>query len=213
MRLKNFHTKVAIILTISIIPIILGFIYVYYYGINFVFFDQWESVVIIDKIINGNFEFSQLFKPVNEHVCFFPYAFMIILVFLTKFSNLAESCTILFLIAISLYIFYLYFKKTFNLKKEFFWFIPIPFLLFSFRHIQSSSFGFNITWFFPFTFSILSFFALFLQSKSKKQIVSNINFGSAIIFATVASFSSIMGLLVWPSGFFQILIPNFLNFK
>ena len=206
MGLKNFHTKVAIILTISIIPIILGLIYIYYYGIKFVFFDQWEFVVIINKIINGNFEFSQLFKPVNEHVCFFPYAFMIILVFLTKFSNLAESCTILFLIAISLLVFYLYFKKTFNFKKIAFWFIPIPFLLFSFRHIQSLSFGFNINWFFPFTFSLLAFFSIFLQKESKKQIVNNINFGSAIIFATIASYSSSTGLLVWPSGFFQILI-------
>jgi len=149
MRLKNFHTKFAIIFTISITPIVLGFIYVYYYGIKFVFFDEWEIVVTIDKIVNGTLNFSDLIKSNNEHIIFFPRIFMVCLAFLTKFNNLAESCTILFLIAISLLVFYLYFKKTFNFKKIAFWFIPIPFLLFSFRHIQSSSFGFNINLVFP----------------------------------------------------------------
>jgi len=195
-------------IAIYFIPIILSFAFVLYYGVNVIVNDEWEIVVTVDKIINGTCSFSHLTRPHNEHIIFFPQLFMLLLVFLTKFNNIAEMCSVLFLLMISLFVFYQYFRKIFVFSKNLLWFIPVPFLIFSLRQNGNMLNGFQVTFLFAFTFSLLAFYFIFLLGESKSRKSSIIRFSLGAICGTVAAYSSSMGLLVWIAGFLQLLLSS-----
>ncbi|GAJ19000.1 unnamed protein product [marine sediment metagenome] len=108
-KLGNFQKINIVVILICLLPIIVSIIYVFYFGVNVTFGDQWETVVIIDKITSGNFKFSDLLLPHNEHIIFFPHIFILLLGFITKFNNLVEMFIIIFLLVVSFLIFCLYF--------------------------------------------------------------------------------------------------------
>ncbi|NQT66645.1 MAG: hypothetical protein HQ569_03595 [Actinobacteria bacterium] len=205
-KTNNFKKINFIVLIICLLPIIFSFIYVFYYGVNLVFYDQWNNVVVIDKIINGTFHFSDLLKPHNEHIIFFPNIFVLLIAFLTKYNTIVEMYIIIFLLIISFYIFYLYFKKKFNSKKASLWFIAIPFLIFSLKQNENMLWGWQIIFLFPLVFSLITFYLIFILAERKNLKINITIFISSIVCGTIASFSSMMGILVWPSGFFQLLL-------
>ena len=180
-----------------------------FYGVNVAFFDQWDLVVVsLDKISNGTFNLSDIFTLYYEHILFFPHIFMILLSLLTRFNNIAEMFTILFLLIVSLSVFYLYFRKTFSHKKVFFLFIPIPFLMFSLRQYANMLFGFQITFLFMLSSSLFAFYLLFSFIENKRKVIYVISFVGAVICGTIASYSSSMGLFVWIVGLLQLLISQ-----
>ena len=205
-KLRELKKRNILFIAIYFLPIILSFVFVLYYGVNVIVNDEWEIVVNIDKIIKGTCDFSHLARPHNEHIIFFPQIFMILLAFLTRYNNMAEMCSVLFLLMISLFVFYQYFKKTFGFGKNLFWFIPVPFLIFSLRQNGNMLNGFQVTFLFAFTFSLLTFYFIFLLGESKNRKSSILRFSLAVICGTVAAYSSSMGLLVWIAGFLQLLI-------
>lgn len=204
MKLNN-KRNIAILI-ISLIPVVLAYFYVLYFGVNVIVNDEWEIVATIDKIFSGNCSFNHLIQPHNEHIIFFPQIFMILLAILSKFNNLVESYTILFLLVTALFIYYLYFKKSFSLRKVGFGFIPIPFLVFNLRQHGNMLNGFQLTFIFALMFSLLAFYFIFILSQSKRLIIKNTSFIAATICATIAAYSSSMGMFVWIAGLIQILI-------
>ena len=59
---KNFNKlKIIFFILLCLSPIVFAFIYVFKFGVNVVYCDQWETVVILKNIINGTFKLSDLF--------------------------------------------------------------------------------------------------------------------------------------------------------
>ena len=205
---RGYHKLNVIVLLVCITPIILSFLYIFIYGVNVVFWDQWETVVIFDKIVNSTFNLTDLLIPHNEHIIFFPHIFIILIAFLVKYNNIVEMCVVLILLFSILLIIFFYFKKKYRSKFEFFLFIPIPFLIFSLRQYENMLWGWQITFIFPLFFCIITFY--FINNLSETgNIKSNIiSFVSAIFLGTIATYSSMMGILIWPVVFFQMLISS-----
>ena len=209
---KNFNKlKITFFILLCISPIVFAFIYVFKFGVNVVYYDQWETVVILKNIINGTFKLSDLFYPHNEHIIFFPHLLILLLAYVTKYNNVAEMYVIEIIFLFCLLIFFLYFRKKYKSASSLFWFLPIPFLIFNLRQYENMLWGWQITFLFPLLFSLISFYSIDKSGQSLIRKNSNINFTVALLCGTVASYSSAMGVLVWPAGLLQISILKFTN--
>jgi hypothetical protein len=177
--------------------------------VNVPYWDQWEFISLFEKMNNGTLTFQDLFSQHNEHRIFFPKIIMLIIAFLTGYNNKYETYFIEFLLFINLAISFLVIKKSFNIKSIPYWFVPIPFLIFTLNQYENMLWGFQIGFVMVQTISLTTFYFIFMLAKTEDRKFKYFYFISSIISGIIASFSSIMGLVIWPSGILQFLISPF----
>jgi len=184
-------------------PPLICLIFIIQFGTNVCFWDQWEIVPLFDKFYTGQLSLSDLLAPHNEHIIFFPRIIMLFIGVITHYNNVAEmlfSWTLLVLICLLLYkIFTVNFGHSKNALIQF---IPVVWFVFSLRQFGNLLWGFQIAWF------LISFFVLLTLYFIGKSKTIDICFGAAITSGIIASFCSIQGLLVWPTGIFYIIFST-----
>jgi len=209
--LNNFQrlitNQIRLISTLLfVVPIIMGFFYVYLFGINVVYWDHWWMIPLFDAFYQNKLSINNLFAYNNEHPMFFPKSVMLFLGTATHFNNIVEMYIIQLLLLISLMTIMLAIKRQFTFTKLYYWFIPIPYIIFSFREHQNILWGFQIGFLMAYTFGILAFYLLSVISNYENKIATISLLICGIISAFISSFSSAMGLFVWPAGLVQIAI-------
>lgn len=188
-----------------LLPFGISLFYVHLFGVNVFFSDEWELVGYLRRFHAGTLGVVDLFEHHNEHVYFFPWIVMLLLGTLTEYNTiplmyLVQIC-LLFTSIILLLAFGSTVRKTSPLMVLF---VPIPLLVFSFRQYENMLWGNQITFAFAQMFSVLTLFLLqALQTESSKRAVF---FPVALVSATIASFSAVQGLLVWPAGLLQLFL-------
>ena len=78
------------ILLILILPLIIEVFYIRSFGVNVVYWDQWELVPLLDKLYDSSLTFDDLFAQHNEHRIFFPRIIMLGLAYMTQYNTIAE---------------------------------------------------------------------------------------------------------------------------
>ncbi len=181
----------------------LGLIYVYSFGVNVPWLDQWEVVTLLDKHSSGSLQLADLLRQHNEHRTLFPNTAMLILALVTGYNTVAEMYLIaLVFLLTALVMTSCYWDETVQ-PQDLAFFCFIPLLIFSFKQFGNTLWGFQITFAFVQLFAVLAFYFLGrLASRSDRRGV----FLAAVSSGGVASFSSIHGLIVWPVGLIQILL-------
>ena len=81
-------------------------------------------------------------------------------------------------------------------------FIPVSLLIFSFRQFEAVLGWFNCQWYLL-AFGVVAALCLLEKSKSTDRW-----FGLSLLSAILASFSMLLGLLVWPAGLLQLLLAS-----
>ena len=186
-----------------LLPAVLALLYVRAFGVSVVHHDAWEMVPLFDKWSSGTLGVSDLYRQHNEHRMFFPKGVELLLGSVTNYDNITEMYLIQVCFHVTLVILLLAFRDNDTNKPWLILFVPISLLIFSFRQYENMLFGFQINFAFTQTFSMLAFFLLHvLGHKSFKKPV----FLAALGSATIASFSTIQGLFVWPVGLLQLFI-------
>ena len=71
------------------IPAALPYLYVRAFGVNVVFADAWDMVLVFRKFFSGRLTFADLYAQHNEHRMFFPKGAEP-LGLLTRYNNVAE---------------------------------------------------------------------------------------------------------------------------
>ena len=183
------------------LPAALGFFYVWRFGVDVPVNDTWTLVPLFDKLSSGTLGVADLWAQHYEHRMFFPRIAILLVGTLAAFNNVAimyftEVCFLATLI-----ILLLAFRRT--VRANLLFFLPIPFLVFSWGQFWNMFQAFQLTFVFPQVFSVLTFYLLYLWGYGRYKKPA---FAGAVGSATVASFSSAHGLLVWPIGFLQLLI-------
>src|SRR5215210_4949632 len=84
-------------------------------------------------------------------------------------------------------------------------FVPVALLIFSFRQYENMLFGFQISFAFTQTFGVLALYLLYSSSRDNFRAYV---FVAALGSATIASFSTAQGLLVWPAGLLGLLLGS-----
>ncbi len=195
-----------------LLPVALGFLFVYLCGVNVVFWDQWGIAALFDKWFPGEISMSDLllqsFGGQNPrlHNIFFPRIVMLLLGTITKYNNLVEMYLIQTCFLVTLGCLVLVFKDSIRPRLALFGpilFLPIPFLVFSLRQHQNMLWGFQLTFAFAQTFSVLAFYFLHVSGRTRFVKAS---FLAAVVSGTVATFSALPGIFVWPAGLLQLIL-------
>lgn len=193
-------------------PIVGGFLFVYLFGTNVVFWDEWVLIPLLEKFASGILEFYDVFSMHNEHRMFFPRLAQLGVVAVTRdYNSVSFMYLILTCLLMTLAILYLQLKRQLAFERLPIWFLPIPFLVFNWRQWENLLSGFQITFVMPLLFSVLSLY--FLDSHAAFQSDRSVKrrdwpFVLAILFAIIASFSMSMGLFVWIAGIVRLLFAE-----
>jgi len=134
---------------------------------------------------------------------FFPKGVEFLLAGATKYDNVVEMYLIQVCLLVTLVILFLAFRDTVRASAWPLLFVPISLLVFSFRQYENMLWGFQISFAFTQTFGVLTLFLLYLLERNRFKRSA---FTAALGSATVATFSAVQGLLVWPVGLLQLLV-------
>ena len=184
-----------------VVPAALPFLYVRAFGVNVVFADAWDMVLVFRKWSSGRLAFADLYAQHNEHRMFFPKGAELLLGMLTRYNNVAEMYLIVSCFLVTAAVLLLAFRREIGLPLIFF--VPVALLIFSFRQYENMLFGFQINFAFTQTFGVLALYLLYAASSNDTKRLA---FVAALGSATVASFSTAQGLLVWPAGLLGLLL-------
>lgn len=200
-RASSIVTLVSVFLVIT--PPILFLYYVGSFGVNVIFWDDWEKVNFVRKILGGTLSFSDLYVQHNEHRMPFPNLFMATIEILTQYNMVAVMLfSWIFLCLTGLLVFHIYRRNSIanSYPKLLLTFLPVLLLLFSFRQWES------ILWAITFQIYLMMFLVVATFFLLERSVRIDIWFALGLVSAILASFSFFAGLAVWPVGLFQIAV-------
>lgn len=196
------NTRVLTTVTLGlvlILPVFMSFNFIFRFGVNSPFWDDWDFTPIIVAFENGRFIFNALFTPHNEHLLIFPKVLILIVSHLTHFNTKAQMYCGWFLMLMGMILIFVNHLRVFGKSYlSCLSFAPIAFLLFTLRQYENLLWGWQIPIF-------LSVFAFMVSVFWLDQAFSARTVISAISAAIVSTFSFGAGLAVWPAGLFVIL--------
>lgn len=190
-------TKVTLGLVL-ILPLYLSFNFIFRFGVNSPFWDEWDFIPIIVAFENGRLTLDSLLTPHNEHVLIFPKLLILTVSHLTHFNTVAQMYCGWFLMFLGTIAILFNHLRVFG-RSYLSWlsFAPIAFLLFTLRQYENLLWGWQVQIF-------LSVFAFMVSAYWLDQAFSARTVISAISAAIVSTFSFGAGLAVWPAGLLLI---------
>lgn len=191
----------ALLYGLIFVPAAFGFLFVHLFAVNTLVSDDWDLVENFRELYAGTLTLGDIFAFHNVHRIFFPRLVMLSLGYITEYNTISFMYVTAVCFLITLVVFLLVFRS--NVRASLIFFLPIAFLVFSPAQYTNMLQGFNMNHPFSQAFSILAFFLIFLYGRGR---FGRLAFAGAIGSATVAAFSSLQGLIVWPAGLLQLLI-------
>ena len=181
------------------IPVVSYLWMIHAYGVNIIYLDQWDDVILIGHAYSGTLHVSMLWSQHYENRIFFPNLIVLALAYTTHFNVVTEE----YLSALMLFgatALVICAHKRRSPQRRWIWYCPVAFLLLSLAQAVNGLFGFQMAWYLVLLMVAL---ALFLLDQEPQRWLF---VGGAIAAAVVASFSSLQGLLVWPAGLLLIYL-------
>src|SRR5215212_5949132 len=103
-----------------LIPAALPYLHVHAFGVNVVFADAWDMVLVFRKWFSGRLAFADLYAQHVEHRMFFPRGVELLLGSLTRYNNVAEMYLIVSCFLITAAVLLLAFRREIGLPLIFF---------------------------------------------------------------------------------------------
>lgn len=174
-------------------PSFLTLLFIIRYGVNVIVWDEIDLIPLVKAFFEGGPWLSYLILPHNEHLIVFPSLVILANALLTSWNVVWEMLTGWFLINVSLVVLWRLLKET---VPESTWLIvPVSWLLFLFEQSGNYVSGFSpLAWYLTTSFFLLSIYFLWHAPRG------SVHFLIALLFAFLGSFSSILGMIIWPVG-------------
>ena len=192
----NRRITILILFLSCIIPAILYLVYLFKFGVDIPFLDQWLFAPMLKAFYSGENWLQYLFEQHNEHRIVVPRLIFLFLAKLTDWNTFGEMVTSFLVCLLNFGLIWLILKQT-NIKSKLI-LIPLSWIIFTLGQWQNIIWGWELAWYLA-VFGILS--AVLYLSKTP---FSNWYIIPAIIGAIIATFSLANGLLVWPMGLFLL---------
>lgn len=201
-QLLNERIKWFIIIVPIILPIIIGIIYIYSFGVNVPHWDQWYIIPLYEHVLDDkNLSIYDLFTQHNESRLLFPSILMIILALATHYNTVSDMFLMYILYCMSFIVIFLMYKKDHEISKiSLLQFIPISWFFFNLFQMNNMLLGIRIAQ----ALEILAFITAIYFIDSSKTLDKK--FFGAIMSAIISTFSFVSGLLIWPVGLIQIIL-------
>jgi len=181
------------------IPAIQALIFIQLFGVNIPVWDDYEMGPGFTLFFNGDPAWiDKIFEQHNHSRIFFPKLIFIVDAILTNWDLKALMFLNWSVIGASLVPVYFLLKK---FDKNFVWLmIPISVIFYSPHQYENLLWGWQIQWFLTSTCLLWTIFFLNRSGYS--------NFLISIPFAIIASFSLLLGLLIWPVGLISLVFSK-----
>ena len=177
----------------------LYWVFVARYGVNSIFWDEWDNVAMFNAALHGHLIWSMLWSQHNENRMLFPN-----LVFLAfaRFGHF-DTKSIMYLSAFlfsSGYFALLALCRIYARQ----WLGPAFTLLFGAVWFSLADWE-NALWGFQFAWYLIIFCALIMMLCLSWKRITTLAVVAAIGLAAIASYSSFQGLILWPMGLLIVL--------
>lgn len=177
----------------AVFPSFLTLIFIVRYGVNVIVWDEIDVIPLVKAFFEGGPWLGYLILPHNEHLIVLPSLVILANAALTSWNVVWEMLTGWFLINVSLVVLWRFLKET--VPDSSWLIVPVSWLLFLFEQSGNYVSGFSpLQWYMTPSFFLLSIYFLWRLPRPSVQ------FFLALLFAYLASFSSLLGLIVWPVG-------------
>jgi Bacterial Ig domain len=175
------------------LPALLYLWVIHHYGVNVVYGDQWADVKLIGQSYSGSLHLSALWAQHTDNRIFFPNLIVLALSRTTRFNVVAEEylSASMLMAATALFI---WAHKRRTPSRHLIWYCPVAFLMLSLAQSGNTLWGFQMAWYLVLLMLATSLFLL------DREPLGSVAFGGAVVAAVVGSFSSLEGLIIWPSG-------------
>ena len=185
-------------------PFLLGLHFVHCYGVNVPWEDEWRFVVpLFQKWDAGTLSFWDFWAQHSEHRIVFARMLEVVLGLMSNWNIVLEMYVTQILLALTLGGFLYAFNRTCPAKGRLWLAVPIAFLVFSLRQYQPLIMGDGMPHIVVAGSIVGAFLCLNLLNDAERLACK---YTAAVSFATVATFSSGQGLLVWPAGLLPLLL-------
>jgi hypothetical protein len=187
-----------------LIPIALYFWFIHQYGVNAIYYDQWNDVALLTHTryffepYSGHTTITMLWTQHNESRTFFPNLIVLALGALTHLNILTELYLSAVLLLIALFLIILAHRRDVAPTRLIFY-LPVAFLMLILGQFENTLFGYQMSWYLAITALAAAIFLLNLPRLGWLVLVA------AIGMAVVGSYSALQGLLIWPAGLVVLL--------
>ena len=190
-----------------LIPVALYVWFVHEYGVNAIYYDQWENVALLthSKLgftsYAGHTTLGMLWTQHNENRMLFPNLVVFALRDLTHFNVLIEQYLSAVLLVIALSLIILAHRRDL-ISIRWIVYLPVAFLMLSLGQSGDTLFGFQLAWY----LILLALAAsIFLLDSPRLRWFGLL---AAMGITVVGSYSSLQGLLIWPAGLVVLFLKH-----
>ena len=163
------------------------------YSVDALVGDQWDDVAVIKKSYVHFFDWGPMWAQHNENRIFFPNIVVVFLAHTDHFDvRVEEFLSALILTAAVVCI--LWAHKRRSPAIPWLYYCPVAFLAFSVVQYGNTLWGFQLAWYMVLLCLAAAILLLDRVTLTWMTLVG------ALVVAVVGSFSSLQGLLIWPSG-------------
>ncbi|MBF0458387.1 MAG: hypothetical protein HQK99_10890 [Nitrospirae bacterium] len=200
-----------LMVVLCVLPVLIMFVYLSMFGVNVPYMDEWDEMHRVNSFLQGRHTLIELFEQHNEHRPATQRIGKIFIGSLTSCNSKSEMIFTQLSMIIALLVIYIEFRKILEKKSYLIFFLPVPYIILSLRSWE------NILWanqsciYYCVLFGLLTFHFLSKINSATNKYNLPLQFFFGAVSAAAASFSIISGLLVWPAGFFQILVSGKIN--
>jgi len=177
----------------AVIPALFCLYFIYSFGVNVPYYDEWFYFPLLKTFILGKPWLHLLADSYNEHIQIFPRLLLLLTAPASSWNVVDEMYVNWILIGINVIICWFLLKET--LPEDKWLIVPISWILFSLSQYQNLLTGWNQQIALTVSAVLLSVYFL---NKANKSLVY---LAPAVIFAYMASFSLLYGLVIWLLGF------------
>jgi hypothetical protein len=173
--------------------------YVGHYGVNFIYWDQWSDISMIHAALHGSLQWNMLWSQHNENRMLFPNLIFIEFAVTTHFNakDIMWASAALFCVS---YFMFLVLYRTYSRR----WLGPLITLGFGAIWFSVADFE-NALWSFQIAWYLIVFCLMVLLGCLSFRRISPPLFAASVLFAIIASYSSLQGLILWPVGLLVLL--------
>jgi len=190
----NLFCKPIVLLAGAIIPAILSLHFILTLAVPTIFWDEWGFVPLVIKIFKGDEILSlELISLHNEHLIFFPRLIVLGLASISSYNLFLEIIVGWIFLSFTILVLWFLLIKTAPEAK---WtIIPITWLSYSFIQYENFLWGWSSINWYLITFCVVA--SIYVLNNAKE---SNKSFWLFIIFSLIATFTNIIGNIIWLLG-------------
>ena len=200
-RSATGHRSVALLAGVGFaVPVAAYFWFIHHYALNIIRTDQWSDIQLIATSYSGHLRFADLWAPHTENRILFPNLIVLLLSRTTNFNVLVEEYLSAAMLVASAGLFVFAHRRRVGLA--WIYYCPVAILMLSFVQHQNTLWGFQLAWYLV-LFAVAVTFTLL-----DRPILTWWWLTASVAAAVVASYSSLQGLIVWPTGLLLLYYRN-----